>query len=91
MRPVIRALFVLSFFGVLAMHVSTGLLRGLIEDSAPWLLSLIDAFLRTMLIAPLGRDVTILGLWAAGGILALLAFIFTPATKGGEGEKRSTW
>lgn len=91
MRPLIRALFVLSVFGVLAMHVSTGLLREMTEADSPLFVNLIDNFLRTMLIAPLGRTATIYGLWTLGAVLAFAAFIFTPITKSGSGEKHSTW
>ena len=91
MRPVIRALFVLSFFGVLAMHVSTGLLREYLEPYAAWLVNLIDLFLRTMMIMPLGRSATIYGLWGVGAALSLAVFIMTPATKSGTQERHSTW
>lgn len=91
MRPLIRALFVLSVFGVLAMHVSTGLLRDMLDTSAPQLVDAVDRGLRIMLIDPIGRDATIFGLWGVGGALAFFAFILSPVTTGKGPEKHSTW
>ena len=92
MRPVIRSLFVLSVFGVLAAHVSTGFLQGLLESSAPALLGPLNRSLQVLLIAPFGREVAVYALLGLGGLLALWAYVAAQLdARQGRGQGHSTW
>ena len=90
MRPLIRSVFVLSLFGLLAAHVSTGALNALLEGTAA--LSLIDRSLHSLLISPFGRDVAVYVLLGLGAIFALGIYFTTQASeKHGRGQSYSTW
>ncbi|MEM0949048.1 MAG: hypothetical protein AAGK37_16745 [Pseudomonadota bacterium] len=90
MRPMIRSVFVLSIFGVLAAHVSSGALYLLLEGTAA--MSLLDSALHSLLIGPFGREVAVYSLIGLGGLLALFVYVTAQASqRHGRGQSYSTW
>lgn len=92
MRPLFRSLFILSVFGLLSAHVSRGVLRDFFDGETPALLGLLDQWLGTLLVDPLGRPMAVNVLLGTGGVLALVAFIMS-STGGSQGstQRHSTW
>lgn len=90
MRPLIRSVFVLSVFGTLAAHVSTGALRVLLDGTA--VLGLLDRALQLLLIAPFGRDIAVYAILALGAGLAFFVYITARMSeRRGRGHVRSAW
>jgi len=92
MRPLFRSLFVFSVFGVMAAHVSTGFLQGLVSDVAPLGVSLLDKGLNALLIRPLGPVFSICVLLGIGAFFSLWTFMSAKASgRSGPQERYSTW
>ncbi len=90
MRPLIRSVFVLSVFGLLAAHVSTGALNTLLEGTTA--LSLLDRTLHGLLIAPFGRDMAAYALLGLGALMALWVYVVAQMSdRHGRGQSYSTW
>ncbi len=90
MRPLIRSLFILSAFGVLAAQVSYGLVSQLVAGS-PMESSviLVDRWLGILLVDVLGRQFAVWALLGAGGVLAVWSFV--AITFSGRDTRHSTW
>ena len=92
MRPLIRGLFVLSVFAVLAAHVSTGVLAGMVEGFAPRLVLLLDRALFIALVRPMGQEAAVYALLIIGAGLAIWSYASAAAAaKMGKVERHSTW
>ncbi len=92
MRPLFRSLFVLSIFGVLASHISTGLLSGFATDIAPLGVAYLDRYLERYLIGPLGPEISIYVVLGVGAFFALWAYMAGRAKEEtGTIERFSTW
>lgn len=92
MRPLVRSLFVFSLFGLLAAHVSTGVLARTFADLAPESLVMLDRTLATLLVNPLGPEVSVWVLLAVGAFFALWAFMAGKvAMQARRQERYSTW
>lgn len=92
MRPLFRSLFVLSMFGVLAVHVSSGLLRPWLERVVPEAATMLDRALMVLLIAPLGRDQAVTLLFGMGAVLSVWAYLAAARqARRGKAERHQTW
>lgn len=92
MRPLFRSLFVLSIFGVIASHVSTGILSRFASDIAPMGVAYLDRYLQRFLVGPLGPEVTIYVILGIGSFFALWAYMAGRAREEtGRTERFSTW
>ena len=91
MRPLFRSLFILSVFGLLATHISSGLGSDLGGSALQAVIGVADRWLRILLVDPLGRELTVLLLWGAGGALAVWSFVTGAIQARGSDQRHSTW
>jgi hypothetical protein len=85
-------LFVLSIFGVIASHVSTGLLSRFASDLAPMGVAYLDRYLERFLVGPLGTEISIYVILGIGAFFALWAYMAGRASQEtGRTERFSTW
>ncbi len=92
MRPSYRSFFVFSLFVLLASHVATGVLGRFFATTAPGVVNFLDRVLRTLLVDPLGPEISAFVLLALGAFFALWAHMAGRAAgKSGRQERYSTW
>ena len=92
MSPLVRSLFVFSLFGLLATHVSTGVLGGTLGEIAPGSLGMLDRALSTVLLTPLGPELSVYVLLGVGAFFALWAYMAgAAAVRSRRQERFSTW
>ena len=91
MSPLFRSLFVFATFSVLAAHVSSGALDGIMAAFAPEVSIMIDKTLHTLLVGTLGPEVSVYFLRAAGAVFALWAYMSGSAGQYRRQERFSTW
>ena len=92
MRPLFRSLFVFSIFGVLAAHVSTGVLRKVFGSTFPDVVPVIDHGLDAVLLGTFDARTSICVLLGVGAALALYTYLDARATARSRGSERfSTW
>ena len=73
MSPTARALFVLTFMGILTLQTATGFLHDLIGGLRPRAVTAIDGLIDTTLVAPLGRTGAVIVLSGVSFLTAALA------------------
>ena len=92
MRPLFRSLLVFSLFSVIAAHVATRALEATLEEYAPSGLMMLDRLLNTLLIHPLGQELSVYVLLAMGAFFALWAYMAgLVARRSRKQERFSTW
>ena len=92
MRPLVSGLFVAAIFGVLAAHTSHGFLYDYFAEPRPMGIVYLDRWIKTLLIAPLGRENTsyfFVGLAVLFGPLVFLRGV--SAQRRGTTQRHSTW
>ena len=92
MSPLFRSLFVFSIFSVIAAHVSTGALEGIMSQLAPQVSMTLDKTLNTLLVGTLGQEMSVYVLLAVGAFFAFWAYMAGLASgRSRRPERYSTW
>ena len=72
--PIAKALFVLTFMGILTLQTATGFLHDLVGGLRPRAVTAIDELIDTTLVAPLGRTGAVIVLSGLSFLTAALAY-----------------
>jgi hypothetical protein len=92
MRPLFRSLLVFSLFAMIASHVSTRALETALTGVSPSALATLDRLLNTLLIHPLGQELSVYMLLGLGAFFALWAYVAgLAAGQSRKQERFSTW